>query len=237
MVLAGGRGERLRREINKVYLPVGKSEILEYSLDTFRRSPEVSGLVVVTRHEDRDHVAGLLADIDEVDVRLVTGGPSRHRSEHLGIEALAEEIEGGTVEWVGVHDGARPFISLDLFHVIVEEARARGGAIPALGVAGPMYHRTEGRAELLDTHAVRRAQTPQVFRAADLWRGYQAAETAGFEGVDTAETVERFTDLEVGIVEGDPRNIKVTFVEDLLEAEDLAAAFEEGQWSRSGPEW
>lgn len=237
MVLAGGRGERLRREVNKVYLPIGRLEMLEYPLDTFIRSPMVAGLVVVARPDDEDHVRSLLPQVSPKPVRLVTGGPSRHRSEHLGIAALAEGIETGEVEWIAVHDGARPFASLDLFDSILAEAERRGGAIPALDVSGPLYQRREGEAVLLDTHSVRRAQTPQVFAAVELWEGFRRAEEAGFEGVDTSETVERFTDLEVGLVPGDPRNMKVTFVEDLLEAEELAASFEEGRWKEMSPGW
>lgn len=237
MVLAGGRGERLRREVNKVYLPLGRLEMLEYPLDTFIRSPMVAGMVVVVRPDDEAHVRQLLAGVSSKPVKVVTGGPSRHRSEHLGIAALAESIETGEVEWVAVHDGARPFVSLDLLDSILSEARRRGGAIPALGVSGPLYRRQKGEVVPLDTRSVRRAQTPQVFRAIELWEGFRRAEEAGFEGVDTAETVERFTDLEVGLVPGDPRNMKVTFVEDLLEAEELAASFEEGRWKEKSPGW
>lgn len=237
MVLAGGRGERLRREVNKVYLPIGRLEMLEYPLDTFSRSPAVEGLVVVVRSDDESHVQELVGAITTKPVQIVVGGPSRHRSEHRGIEALAAEIGAGRVEWVAVHDGARPFVSLDLFDGVLAEARRRGGAIPALGVSGPLYQQVEGELVLFDTHSVRRAQTPQVFRAPELLEGFRRAEQAGFEGVDTAETVERFTDLEVGSISGDPRNIKVTFVEDLLEAEELAAAFEAGRWKEKSPGW
>lgn len=237
VVLAGGRGERLRREVNKVYLTLGGREMLQYPLDTFSRAMDVSGLVVVSRPEDEAHVRRLVSRYAAKEVRVVHGGPSRHRSEHLGIQALAADIEAGRVEWVAVHDGARPFVTLDLLESVVVEAKRRGGAIPALAVSGPLYQRSGDGAVLLDTHRVQRVQTPQVFRAAELWAGFQAAERESFEGVDTAETVERFTDLRIGLVAGDPRNIKVTFVEDLLEAEELAASFAGGQWRVRSPDW
>lgn len=90
---------------------------------------------------------------------------------------------------------------------------------------------------MLDTKALRAVQTPQVFRAAELVEGYRLAEQAGFEGVDTAETVQRFTALEVALVPGDARNIKVTFVEDLLEAEDIARSFHRGRWRQDETAW
>lgn len=237
VVLAGGRGERIRREVNKVYLPIRGREMLEYPLDTFHRSPLVTGIVVVVRTDDLPHLQDLVEGSTDKPLRIAPGGASRHRSEHLGIEAIADEIEAGDVDLVAVHDGARPFVSLELLDRVVAEAERRGGAIPVLGTAGPLYRRGGGEAVLLDTHSVRRAQTPQAFRATPLWEGYRRAERSGFEGVDTAETVERFTDLEVGLVPGDPRNIKVTFVEDLLEAEDLATRFEAGRWKEPTQSW
>ena len=75
-----------------------------------------------------------------------------------------------------------------------------------------------------------RVQTPQVFRARPLLEAYRASVAAGFEGVDTAETIERFSTLEVAVVPGDDRNIKITFVEDLFRAEELAANWDDGRW-------
>lgn len=231
IVLAGGRGERLRREVNKVYLPVAGRQVLEYSLDTFSRSDLVQGIVVVARPEDSAQLSDLLADANlSRPVEVVTGGPSRHHSEHAGMEALAGRIESGEIGWIAVHDGARPFASLDLVETVAIEARQRGGAVPALRVESPLYERSGLGASLLDTDSVRRVQTPQIFASRPLLEGYRRAASEGFEGVDTAETVERFTDLEVGVVAGDPRNVKVTFVEDLLMAEDLARSFVAGRW-------
>lgn len=238
IVLAGGRGERLRREVNKVYLPIAGRELLEFCLDTLSRSDLVQGLVIVARPDD----APQLEEAVEVasarkPTEVVAGGTTRHRSEQHGIEALASRIEAGEVEWVAIHDGARPFLTLELLESVVGKAQERGGAVPALPVSGPLYERRSGGVVPLDTDSVRRVQTPQVFAARSLLEGYRRAEADGFEGVDTAETIERYTDLEVGIVPGDPRNIKVTFVEDLLVAEDLARMFEEGRWVEAEERW
>ena len=66
--------------------------------------------------------------------------------------------------------------------------------------------------------------------ASGLLEAYRASVAAEFEGVDTCETVERFSSLEVAVVPGDDRNIKVTFVEDLALAEELAANWDDGRW-------
>jgi 2-C-methyl-D-erythritol 4-phosphate cytidylyltransferase len=75
-----------------------------------------------------------------------------------------------------------------------------------------------------------RVQTPQAFAAAPLLAAYRSAARVGFAGFDTAETMEKFSDVTVGVVEGDARNIKLTMMDDLAVAEDLARLWEGGRW-------
>ncbi len=93
-----------------------------------------------------------------------------------------------------------------------------------------MYRATSDGLTMLAPLNLRRVQTPQVFHARPLLEAYLASVAAGFEGVDTAETVERFSDLEVKVIPGDPRNIKITFVEDLFVAEEYALEWDKGEW-------
>jgi 2-C-methyl-D-erythritol 4-phosphate cytidylyltransferase len=69
-----------------------------------------------------------------------------------------------------------------------------------------------------------RVQTPQAFRAAPLLAAYRAATAAGFEGTDTSASMERFSDVTVHCFPGDPRNLKVTYAQDLFLAEQLLSA-------------
>ena len=75
----------------------------------------------------------------------------------------------------------------------------------------------------VDRSALVTVQTPQAFHALPLLEAYERAATAGFVGSDTAACAERFGDLQVRSVAGDPRNLKITFPEDLFVAERLLA--------------
>ena len=86
-----------------------------------------------------------------------------------------------------------------------------------------------GRLSPVPAEAIVRAQTPQVFRARPLLAAYRASVESGFEGMDTAETIERFT-LQVAVVPGEERNIKMTFIQDLDRAEELAIHWDDGRW-------
>ena len=231
VVLAGGRGSRVQGEVNKVFLPIQGREVLEYSLDTFDRAPRVTEIVVVARSEDRSRLEAMLAALAPgKSIAIVNGGATRHQSEVAGIESLAVGIESGSIDLVAIHDGARPFMTLDLLESCIQSAAEGGGAIPGLAPESPLYRIADGMAVPLGSESVIRAQTPQVFSARPLLEAYRAAVAAGLEGVDTAETMERWGMTRVAVVAGDERNIKVTFVEDLFRAEELALAWERGRW-------
>ena len=231
IVVAGGSGTRVGQEVNKVYLPIRRRATLTYSLETLERATVVDEIVLVVRDEDRPAAAAAAAAVPiSKPLHTVTGGSSRQLSELAGLEAIASSIESGEIDLVAIHDGARPFATTTLLESVLASARAKGGAIPGLVIDGPVYRREGGRIEPLPAGGLRRVQTPQAFRAQPLLEAYRRASAAGFEGIDTAETIERFADLTTVVVAGDPRNIKLTFVEDFFVAEDLALRWEPGCW-------
>jgi 2-C-methyl-D-erythritol 4-phosphate cytidylyltransferase len=231
IVLAGGSGSRVHEDVNKVYMPIGERPMLAYSLDTLDRFQRVDQVIVVAREEDR-HQAETLVDevISSKPTRIAKGGSSRHLSEVAGLGTLREEIADGSVDLIAIHDGARPFVTLQLLDDLVDAAVEHDGAIPGLPIVEPLYRVGADDVDLLEPGTMRRVQTPQVFRAEPLLAAYDASLEVGFEGVDTAETVERFSDVDVMVVPGDPRNIKVTFVEDFYTAEEYATQWERGAW-------
>jgi 2-C-methyl-D-erythritol 4-phosphate cytidylyltransferase len=230
IVLAGGQSARIKSRINKVFLPVNDRAVVDYSIMTFRRAKEVTRIVIAVRPEDRHRLDHLLVVNQGPPISLVAGGATRHQSEVSALESLAMDIEAGAIDLVAIHDGARPFMSLQLLEACIEAAQMFGGAVPGMPPEAPLYELGDVGARSLATHSVVRAQTPQVFRSRPLLDAYRASVAAGFEGVDTSETVERFSSLEVAVVPGDDRNIKVTFVEDLALAEELAANWDDGRW-------
>ena len=228
IVLAGGRGSRVRSRVNKVFLPVRDRAVVEYSIRTFQKEARVGRIVVAVRPEDRYRLDHLIAAPRFQAMTLVAGGATRHLSEVAAIESLAAPIEAGAVDLVAIHDGARPFMTLELLGACIEAAGRFGGAVPGLPPEAPLYQMGErGARALPDAISV---QTPQVFKARPLLEAYRASVEAGFEGVDTAETIEKFSTLAVAVVPGDPRNIKITFVEDVFQAEEMAQRWREGRW-------
>jgi 2-C-methyl-D-erythritol 4-phosphate cytidylyltransferase len=221
VVLAGGSGSRLEGEVNKVYLKVSSRELLGYSLLTMAEHEWVTDLVVVSRAQDRDRLDRLLLELRlALPLRLVDGGATRHQSEWAALESVAGLIEDNKIDLVAIHDGARPFITSELLASCLVAAKVHGGGVPALALQSNTYEMDADRRMVpMDVGSLVRVQTPQVFRATRLLDAYRAAAKAGFDGVDTSETVERFSDLTVAVVPGDERNIKITVASDLSLAE------------------
>ena len=211
VILAAGVGARVGAGSNKVLLPLGDRPVLAWSVRDALAVEDVRRVLVVVRAGEADAVAEALAPVlGDAEVGVVEGGATRHASEWAALQALAPEIESGAIDVVAIHDGARPLAGSALFAATVAAARAHGGAIP--GVRLPGLLALDGRELPAELDGV---QTPQAFRAPDLLAAYAAAAADGFDGTDTAACWSRYSGLPVAAVPSSPRNLKVTFPEDL----------------------
>lgn len=228
VILAGGMGSRMGADVNKVYLTIRGREVLDYSVETTVACPMVTDIVFVHRPEDADKIESLVRSVDKshpgLVVQTTVGGDTRHESEYAGVTALRSRIDGGHIDVVGVHDGARPFMGSDLLRRTVVSAATHGAVVPGLEITDALY--ALDRREFVDPGDHVWVQTPQAFAAATLLRAHDAAEVAGFRGVDTAEVVQRFSDVSVRVVAGHEANIKITFQTDLATSETHAAEWE-----------
>ncbi len=221
VVLGAGSGTRMGAGRNKVLLELGGRPLLAHSLRTALSVPEIGRVVLVVRPGEEAQVIDLLAphlaDADEVQV--VTGGATRHASETAALRMLRSAITAAEIDVVAVHDGARPLASRALWSEVLQAAAVHGGAVPVREVTGLIRRRDGARIEELAA-----VQTPQAFGAQDLLSAYEAAAADGFEGSDTAATVERYCpQVRIAAVRAPSANLKVTFPGDVQTAEQLLA--------------
>jgi 2-C-methyl-D-erythritol 4-phosphate cytidylyltransferase len=225
IVLAAGAGTRVGNSRNKVYLPLGGRRIVTWSLELFRQVPGIGRLVLVVREDDRELAAEVLdRELAGVPVELVTGGETRHESEYRALLHLADDIRRGEIDVVLVHDAARPLTPVKVVEEVLATAVRTGGAIPALPLEDVAGVDADGRIAEPGRTDLIRVQTPQAFRSTQLLAAYEAAAADGFAGTDTASCVERYQGVAVHVVAGDPRNLKVTYADDLFMAELMLAA-------------
>lgn len=217
IVVAGGSGSRFGGGRNKAYADLAGRPLVSHALATLAGAG-CDPVVMVIRPDDQPE-ALRAAKVAGVDARLTPGGPTRHASEKRGLDEIRSEVEDGDIDLILIHDAARPLITDDLVASVVTAARRHGGAVPGLPVDPPVFREGEGGMTLVAVSDLRRMQTPQGFLARSLVEAYDRAGAARFEGVDTAEAVGRFTDLDIVVVPGDPSNLKVTLSSDLELAE------------------
>jgi 2-C-methyl-D-erythritol 4-phosphate cytidylyltransferase len=159
---------------------------------------------------------------------VIPGGASRHQSERRALDALRGRIEAGEIEIVLLHDGARPFVTADEIARVVDAARRHGAAILAAPLAPDellLEVAPDGTPQVIAApEELMRAQTPQAFAARTLLAAYDRAHAAGFEGTDTAASVERLGQQVAAVPanRANPNaNLKITTPDDLLRAEAL----------------
>jgi 2-C-methyl-D-erythritol 4-phosphate cytidylyltransferase len=228
VVLAAGSGTRFGADCNKAYLPLAGRRIFTWSLNTLARIAEIDRLLLVVRGEDYDLATQILErEVPDRDVELVVGGATRHESEHNALRHLAPAIGSGQLDTVLLHDAARPLMTQTLSRAVIGMALAHSAAVPALPEDGVVQVNADGSMTGLneaDGKEVMRVQTPQAFDAALVLESYEKAAREGFQGPDTGSCVHQMTSLDVRVVLGDPRNIKITYPQDLFVAERLLAA-------------
>jgi 2-C-methyl-D-erythritol 4-phosphate cytidylyltransferase len=230
VVLAGGSGSRFDPGAgggageNKVYRPLAGRAVVSWSFTWASRVSRVVRWVLVVRPDDAEPAAEVCArEAGGLDIRLVTGGSTRHESEQAALDLLEPDVRAGEVDVIVVHDAARPLAGPSLFRSVVSTAARVGGAVPALRATDLIPVAADGSPVIAPAPSgtLTRVQTPQAFRAAGLLAAYTRARAAGFGGTDTSAAVAEFSDLPVQAVAGSPFNLKVTYHRDLRLAERL----------------
>lgn len=215
VIVAGGSGARFGGPVRKQYLEIGGVPVLLRAIRPFLRHPRIPVVVVVLPPDD---VADPPAWLAELPIRIVAGGAERGDSVRNGLLATPPDAAQ-----VLIHDGARPFVSIDIIDRVLD-ACAEGGAIAAVPVTDTIQQVDAGGVILHtpDRAALWQAQTPQGFPRAGILDAYRKAAGEGITGTDDAGLYARSVGP-VRVVMGAYDNLKVTRPDDLPIAEAIAA--------------
>lgn len=213
IVPAAGKGSRIGSKTPKTFLDLGGVPLLARAIDLLAACRRVDLIQPVL---PRTHLArfrsGILARRRwSTCVQPVAGGRERQDSVAAGLRALPDDVE-----YVVIHDGARPFATAALVERVLAAARRHGAALAAVPVQDTVKRVTTDH--FLDGTVDRRglwlAQTPQAFSVALLREAHAAARESRFTGTDDAALVEALGHP-VRVVHGSRLNFKITTLEDL----------------------
>ena len=206
ILLSGGSGERMGAEINKTLLPLMGECALCRALRTLRR--HCDGIALVIRPEDEAAVRQSLEDSGLAVNAIAYGGKDRQDSVHNGLAALPEDCD-----IVLVHDGARGLLDDDTVEQVLSSVRQYGTGVASTPVTDTIKQMNAGGTVLAtpDRASLRAVQTPQGFRRDLLERAHREVSQ---RCTDDAALVEKLG-IDVHLMEGSRKNIKLTTPEDL----------------------
>ena len=219
IIPAAGLGTRMGRSTpekaglsRKQIMLLSGSPILIHTIRKFVSTPLVTEIVVALREDD-------FAWADELfksqglagSVRTVKGGETRQQSVENALATIGDDTS-----LVAVHDAVRPFIEREVIEKVIREASETGAAIVGIVPVDTVkqVHRNKVRATLPRERLIL-TQTPQVFRLELLRQAFERARQDLFIGTDESSLVERLEQVEVSVVLGTDRNIKITKPSDM----------------------
>ncbi len=203
VVVAGGVGSRFGAGIPKQFVDIGGRKMIDWSLDTFRKTGKIRELAVVL---PRDESLWREFWSPAGDILLTGGGDRRQDSVLEGLKLLRSSTH------VLVHDAARPWVSAELVNRVMRAAEEHGSAVPLIPVRDTVKRVDEsGRVlETIPRVNLRLSQTPQAFELDELRKVLEASGDV----TDECSAMEK-AGFRVAAVEGDPMNVKVTDPNDL----------------------
>lgn len=215
IIVAGGKGLRMGGDIPKQFLPIGGKPILMRTIERFLQYDREMQVVLVLPESQQDYWQSLCQQYHFAEpYTLANGGGTRFHSVKNG---LAKVSPAATL--IGVHDGVRPFVSLDTIRATYEAASLSEAVVPVIDVVETVRHLVgEQESETVPRSDYKLVQTPQVFSATLLRQAYAQPYTDFF--TDDASVVERFGHP-VTLVTGNRENIKITTPFDLTIAAAL----------------
>ncbi len=222
IIVAGGKGLRMGSDIPKQFLPIGGKPVLMRTIERFREYSPTLQIILVLPKAQQEYWRELCLKYNfplpqqggargGSSYLLADGGETRFHSVQHGLALIPDDAQGV----VGVHDGVRPFPSIEVIRNCYETARTAKAVIPVIPVVETLRHITEGTKPRGDYRLV---QTPQTFDIQLLKAANRQPYNDNF--TDDASVVEAFG-FDITLVEGNRENIKITTPYDLKLAEIL----------------
>ncbi len=221
IVLAAGKGSRMQADRPKQYLLLKEKPILYYSLKAFEES-NIDEIVLVVGQGEIEYCQKEIVEKYEFKkvIVITEGGKERYHSVYEGLKKLYHS----NIDYVFIHDGARPFITQRLIQNLLEEVQIHKACVAGMPVKDTIKIVDENQfvTQTPNRKFVWLVQTPQVFAYDLVYNAYEKLMQGEQNGItDDAMVVEQMTGHFVKLVEANYRNIKITTPEDITIGESF----------------
>ncbi len=216
LIVAGGKGTRIKSKLPKQFLELNGTPILMHTLEAFYRYSPTITVVLVLPEDDFATWNDLCKKYNFTKpITLQKGGETRFQSVKNGLE----KINGPGL--VAIHDGVRPLVSEDIIGASFRLAAVHQSAVAAVRLKESIRMTDQDNTKAMDRSRFRLIQTPQTFSIDLIKQAYLLKEDPTM--TDDASVVEKLGHT-ISLFEGSYENIKITTAEDLIVAKALLDA-------------
>lgn len=210
IIVAGGIGTRMKSDRPKQFMDLGGVPIIIRTIRCFLNYNPAIHIIISVHKNYKAHLEGLIEkfDLKSADIQIIFGGETRFVSVKNGLSLIESEEA-----IVGIHDAARPFVSLQTITNCYDMALSKGNAVPCISVNESMRKISNNINNSVNRNEYKIIQTPQCFHAAKIKKAFEQDYSHAF--TDDATVLES-TGEKIVLVEGNEENIKITSPHDLL---------------------
>lgn len=213
IIVAGGKGTRIKSATPKQFLELGGKPILLHTLEAFFRYREDIKVILVLPQDDFATWEAIVKKYSFSNpVTLAQGGDTRFQSVKNGLN----KIQGDG--YVAIHDGVRPLVSENIIAASFQLAAVHQSAVAAVRLKDSIRVTDQDNTKALDRSKFRLIQTPQTFALSLIKKAYEQKEDESL--TDDASVAEK-AGHKISLFEGSYENIKITTPEDLIVGEAL----------------
>lgn len=209
IITAAGTSQRYGVN-NKLFEPCGSTRVIIEAIKPFLEFDEVSKVIVAIHPSFSDEFLNLLELYklhEDKRIKLQVGGDTRTKTVKHALAALEDDCD-----YVLIHDAARPFVTKTLIEKVMEGAKEAGVALPLLAITDSIVSVKNGDLSPKDRNEFKRVQTPVCVEKSRLLAAYTKCKKDFYDDITVLQT---YAKGEVKVVDGDKRNIKITYKDDL----------------------
>jgi len=222
IIIAGGKGRRMHKRINKLFLLLNKEPIIYYTLKTFQEAKNINKIILVVRPEDRTKFQSIIKKNNFKKVeKVVDGGLERQDSVYNGIKAI-EKSDNDDI--VLIHNAVNPFVDENTINNCISATKKYGAAVVGFPAKDTIKVVEDGLVkQTINRRLLWQVQTPQAMKFFLAKKAFDRAYADKFYGTDDVSLVERIGGS-VKMVYCPRENIKITDPHDLAYANKLTNA-------------
>lgn len=213
IIVAGGTGSRMQSDIPKQFIELGGEAIIVKTIKTFLNYDAAIRIIISVHKDFKTYLEDLCAKNDLMNIKIVLGGETRFHSVKSGLDLVTDQKA-----IIGIHDAARPFVSLQTIKNCFDIAKEKGNATPCITITESLRSVNAEKNMSVNRNDFKIIQTPQCFLASKIKKAFLQEYNASF--TDDATVLESSGD-KINLVEGNVENIKITNKFDLAIANAL----------------